>query len=64
MHTKPMADSEGVFNATDVLKSKCGKCGQVEVTCQTWESSCGGYEDYKYTCGACGHVRWVDGIDS
>ncbi len=64
MHTKPMAESEGRLHLPGAVKHLCSKCGKLEVTCQTWESSCGGYEDYKYTCGACGHVRWVDGIDS
>jgi RecJ-like exonuclease len=65
MHTKPMAESEGKFDPQqpepNVTCRKCGVKGQV--TCRTWNSSCGGYEDYKYTC-ACGYVWWADGIDS
>lgn len=42
----------------------CRKCRGGPVREQAWESTCGGYEDYKYTCQACGFVWWVDGIDS
>ena len=59
-----MSESDGEFTKTEKEKYTCHKCNKKEVTCQVWESSCGGYEDYKYTCGACGHVWWVDGIDS
>ena len=31
---------------------------------ELFESSCGGYEDYRYTCTICGAIHWVDGIDS
>ena len=41
----------------------CKKCGQKTVTYQEWDSNCGGYTDFKYTC-QCGHSWWVDGIDS
>lgn len=63
MHTKSMSESEGEFTDTKFSTRSCPKCnGQVKV--ETWESSCGGYEDYKYTCVQCKHVWWVDGIDS
>jgi hypothetical protein len=42
----------------------CRKCGEKQVTMYTWESSCGGYEDYRFTCRACKATWWVDGIDS
>jgi hypothetical protein len=64
MHTGPMKDSDGDFKPGCGQKHKCRKCDAVEATCEEWESSCGGYEDYRYTCGACGYVWWVDGIDS
>jgi hypothetical protein len=71
MHTKPMAESDGELSAGVGSGRPCQKCraeklenGSPAVRYQTWESSCGGYEDYKYTCGACGHVWWIDGIDS
>ena len=64
MHTQPMSESAGTLNASKPAQCGCRKCGKKEVTYQVWESSCGGYEDFKYTCGACGHVWWVDGIDS
>jgi hypothetical protein len=65
MHTKPMSESEGEFTAVEQVGTACPSCKQRgQHKCETWESSCGGYEDYKYTCAACGHVWWVDGIDS
>jgi ssDNA-binding Zn-finger/Zn-ribbon topoisomerase 1 len=65
MHTKPMSEHEGDLADAVPSQRKCSKCGSPMV-CQTWESSCGGYEDYKYTCTnkSCRHVHWVDGIDS
>ena len=42
-----------------VLNRLCGSKVQV----RTWESSCGGYEDYQYRCES-GHTWWIDGIDS
>ncbi len=46
-------------------KKKCQKCGY-SLTYRVWESSCGGYEDYYYTCQneECNHTFWIDGIDS
>lgn len=66
MHTKPMEDSEGTFNKPNSCFYKCRKCGENTATCRSWESSCGGYEDYKYECQNkdCKFVWWVDGIDS
>jgi len=59
-----MKDSDGDFKPGCDEKHTCRKCKVKAATCELWESSCGGYEDYRYTCGACGHVWWVDGIDS
>lgn len=44
--------------------TKCRKCGSDNVTYCVWESSCGGYEDYRYDCRSCGYLWWVDGVDS
>jgi RecJ-like exonuclease len=41
---------------------KCSVPGQIEW--RGWESSCGGYDDYKYRCNACGHTWWVEGPDA
>lgn len=66
MHTKPMAESQGVFEG-DWKPSEC-PCPKCKVLGQNfyiiWESSCGGFEDYKHHCRACGHIWWIDGIDS
>lgn len=43
---------------------RCPHCGADENYYQIWESSCGGYEDYRHHCKACGKTWWVDGIDS
>jgi DNA-directed RNA polymerase subunit M/transcription elongation factor TFIIS len=61
-----MKDSDGDFKAPKPADDvKCRKCGLTgHVVYAVWESSCGGYEDYKFTCGLCGHHWWVDGIDS
>lgn len=64
MHTRPMAEHEGDFSAEQRSDRPCPKCKATEVNVLVWESKCGGYEDYKYTCAACGHSWWVDGIDS
>jgi hypothetical protein len=59
-----MADSDGTFQEPKDAGVNCRECKGGPVTYETWESSCGGYEDYKYTCGECGATWWVDGIDS
>jgi ssDNA-binding Zn-finger/Zn-ribbon topoisomerase 1 len=62
MHIMTMAESEGTFTKTEKTYRPCRECG-AEMTCRVWESSCGGYEDYEYTCTN-GHVEWVDGPDA
>lgn len=64
MHTQPMSESDGTFDEPKKTDRECRKCGVHAVTYETWDSSDGGYTDYKYTCGACGHTWWIDGIDS
>ena len=62
----PGVEVRGEFTKTETKKYKCYKCQQETVTCKVWESSCGGWEDYKYSCEnpECLHSWWVDGIDS
>jgi len=66
MDTKPMDESEGDFRGgfRKAPGLKCRKCQTEAVFFRTWESSCGGYEDEKYECRACGCVWWVDGPDA
>lgn len=64
MHTKPMSEAQGEFSKEEATNRKCRKCGGGPVTYKLWESSDGAYEDEKYTCQACGHYWWVEGIDS
>lgn len=65
MHAKPMPESAGTAGESKPTDRPCPKCKQAgKVSFQVWSSSCGGYEDEKLTCGGCGHVWWIDGIDS
>jgi len=64
MHTGPMSESEGTFTLGGKTNRICSKCGKQTVFVRLWESSDGAYEDEKFTCGTCGHVYWVDGVDS
>jgi RecJ-like exonuclease len=41
---------------------KCGEPGGIEV--REWESSCGGYDDYKYRCNNCNSSWWIEGPDA
>lgn len=61
----PMKESDGTFSAAGTAERSCARCRRDTVhDSEKWESSCGGYEDYKYTCLRCGAVHWVEGIDS
>lgn len=66
MHTSPMPDSAGEFSPPEKELYTCRKCNQKTAKCRLWESSCGGYEDYNYTCTNpdCKYEWWVEGIDS
>ncbi len=66
IEARTYAEHEGTLSPPEEKLYTCRQCGRQTATCQEWESSCGGYEDYKYTCtdAACGYVWWVDGIDS
>lgn len=64
MHTTPMADSEGDFGERHKSSVSCPKCSEKNCVYQVWESHCGGFEDYFYTCESCKKTWWVDGIDS
>lgn len=59
-----MEDSEGTFSAETSTRISCRKCRAYAVFYSTWESNCGGYEDDKYECKACGFYWWVDGPDA
>lgn len=62
MHTSVIAESEGDLDGPESSDRLCRTCA-APMACQTWDSSCGGYTDYKYTCPN-GHVEWVDGPDA
>jgi transposase-like protein len=64
MHTKPIAEIDGKFESAKPSNRRCPKCKKDTVVCQTWESSCGGYDDDKFTCSACGYHWWVEGPDA
>jgi hypothetical protein len=64
-HFESMPESAGDFTAERLAIRPCKKCGKMtDHKCQTWESHCGSYVDYKFTCLGCRTVYWVDGIDS
>ena len=64
-HPAPMPDSAGDFSSAGQSKRFCKHCkGDTVFKCEKWESSCGGYEDYKYTCTCCQHGFWIEGCDS
>lgn len=60
-----VSELDGTFGHTIDTSRPCPKCGS-SMTCRPWESSCGGFEDEKFTCSnaQCGHSYWVEGIDS
>lgn len=61
MHIGPV---EGKF--TDELEDfdkLCPKCKN-KMICLVWESSCGGYEDYRYECSNCAYGYWIEGPDA
>jgi hypothetical protein len=62
--TPAMADSEGTFAVPTKAATPCRKCKGENVSENEWDSSCGGWTDYKYTCADCGYFWWVEGIDS
>jgi DNA-directed RNA polymerase subunit M/transcription elongation factor TFIIS len=62
--TPDMKESDGAFGPIKKELHNCVKCGEKTAECKPWQSSCGGYEDEKYTCSNCGHSWWVEGIDS
>lgn len=59
-----MSESQGLFTRGAKTNRICAKCHRRTVRVQLWESRDGAYEDEKFTCTNCGHVYWVDGIDS
>jgi hypothetical protein len=65
MHTQPVSELDGKFLPAKSSECKCKKCGS-KMTSKTWESSCGGFEDIKYSCSnvQCGYYYWIEGIDS
>lgn len=66
MHTRPMAESEGQFkDGWKPSPRPCPHCGvEGQRYYRVWESDCGGFEDEKNECRACGKVWWVEGPDS
>lgn len=70
MHTGPMPESAGTFEAdwkptkAENPDFKCRKCGSDDVWYRTWDSSCGGYTDLKYTCWGCDRTWWAEGPDA
>lgn len=65
MHTNPLPESSGTFQPAAQQLGDCPHCRATQcVTIRLWESSCGGYEDEKHTCGRCAKEWWMEGCDS
>lgn len=62
MHAKPISESDGDWEPCDMKCPGCGEAGHV--FCRIWESSCGGYEDFRYECRKCGNSWWIEGPDA
>ena len=60
----PMDESEGEFAKEQQASIPCRKCKSIYVMVKSWDSSCGGYTDYKYRCLDCEHTWWIDGADA
>lgn len=63
-HMRQMAESEGDLGKAQATERSCPSCKTQTMTVQEWESSDGGWVDFKYTCSTCGKAVWIDGIDS
>ena len=65
MHTGPIPESAGTLTGEQPAKlHQCRNCLEPAATMERWDSSCGGYTDYKFTCARCGFVRWEEGADA
>ena len=65
MHINSMSEVDGTFSKEKLTNLACRKCNKIgHVFLKEWESSCGGYDDEKYMCKACGHHWWVEGPDA
>lgn len=64
MHTKEVSESDGEFGGMKRASRPCPKCGSADHFYRVWESDCGGYEDEKHECRACGKTWWVESADS
>ena len=64
-HTTSMPDSAGEFSPAQGEERFCAHCkARTPFKVERWDSNCGGYEDYKYTCTACSHGLWIEGSDA
>ncbi len=65
MNNKPVSARDGKFSASITCQIQCPKCkNQEDNARQQWDSSCGGYTDFRMTCWDCGHEWWIEGSDS
>lgn len=57
---------QGLYTKEKKLpERKCIKCHATNcISVELWESSCGGYEDEKFTCSNCKYTWWVEGPDA
>lgn len=65
MATQSSDEPIGHLSAAALCQTKCPKCGNKHGNVeQQFDSSCGGYTDFKMTCWACQYAWWVEGADS
>lgn len=63
MSSVPMKDRDGRFELM-AGTYKCRKCDKYTAKRESWDSDCGGYTDYRYTCKECGYFWWIEGSDA
>ena len=59
-----MGSTEWKPTKEDNPEYKCPTCQSNDVWYRVWESTCGGYEDYRYRCKECGREWWVESADA
>lgn len=64
MHGQDYDDSKGTLEPAGECWYRCPKCKITSAKRHDWKSSCGGYEDARYHCLACGHTWWIEGADA
>lgn len=59
-----MTDIEWKPTKLENPEFRCWKCDSNEIRYKIVESSCGGYDDYKYRCTNCDNEWWAESADA